>query len=55
MTRLLAYVVVGIIGVIIFNLARTGPKPVAQCYLWMLGTGWLTGLAMALFAWHGAR
>jgi hypothetical protein len=54
LTKVLAYVVLGIVGIIIYHLAESKPKPTAQCFLWLIGTGWLIGLAFGFYAWHAA-
>lgn len=52
LNKLLAYAVVCIVGVIIYNLGRAKSQPAAECYLWMLGSTWLIGLALGFYAWH---
>lgn len=55
LTRLAAYVVLGVLGIIILRLAKSAAKPTAEAYLWLIGCGWLIGAALALYAWKGAR
>ena len=52
--KLLAFVIFGVIGVVLMHLAKSDRKPTSEAYLWLIGTGWLAGAAVALYSWEAS-